>query len=135
MAQGMYYKVPLGFKFERFKTTKQIINNQVLKFTKTWRNQRIYKSDYGVDWQSFDYTIHKDQESLSDALQQFLIGQYTNRLPQITVLGVQITDRLRSRNNFTFNLVYRYKQLFQETLMISMNLDSEVEVQFGTGSF
>ena len=131
----MYLKVPIGFSFQSPKTTKQIVDNQVVKFLRTWQKQRIYKPSYGMPWQDFDYTIYKDPDDLNRRLINFVSVRFQQDLPEVSVVSIDVTDNNRDRNNFSFNLVYKYKKLFQSAVLVSLNLNSQVEVQLSAGSF
>ena len=131
----MYLKLPIGFDFSSYKSTKQIIDNEVVKYVKTWQGQRIYDQSFGIDWQNFDYTRTNNQDSMSGSLMDFLGNRLTQGMPQITMINIIMDTTNNSFNNFSFYLVYNYKGLMQSKVFIRMNLDGQVSVNLNTGSF
>ena len=130
----MYFKLPIGFSFKSADTSKQIIDGQVIKWLSTWKTQRLYKTAYGVDWQSFDYTKHKDRDDLNSNLKTFLSQQLSDGLPQVTAKTVTVDMKQMDGGNFVFNLVYIYKQLFQSSIDVNVNMSGQVDVQLNVGS-
>jgi len=65
-----------------------------------------------MPWQDFDYTIYKDPDDLNRRLINFVSVRFQQDLPEVSVVSIDVTDNNRDRNNFSFNLVYKYKKLF-----------------------
>jgi len=65
-----------------------------------------------MPWQDFDYTIYKDLDDLNRRLINFVSVRFQQDLPEVSVVSIDVTDNNRDRNNFSFNLVYKYKKLF-----------------------
>ena len=130
----MYLKLPIGFDFTSYKSSKQIIDNQVVKYIKTWQGQRIYKSAFGIDWQNFDYTKNSGPDRLVRALKDFLGSRITTGMPQISLIDIIMVPGNNTFNNFSFYLVYNYNSIMQSKVFIEMNLDGEVSVNTNIGS-
>lgn len=131
----MYLKLPIGFNFSSFQQTQQIIDNQVLKYVKTWKKQRIYKSSYGIDWNNFDYDKANDQQRLRVALIDFLGPRLSRGMEQVNLIDVLMGPDNNTFNNFSFYLVYNYKGILQSKVFVNMNLDGQVPVNINLGSF
>lgn len=129
----MYFKLPMGFNFKQYTVSKQIVSGQVSKYLKTWRNQRLYKPNYGVDWKRFSYDRRNDDTDANDRLKNFLQPILSVDMPQISIESVEIQD-INNPNTFNFYLVYKYKDIFTDKVYVQVNLDRQVDVRTGSGS-
>ena len=129
----MYLKLPIGFNFKQQTTSKQIISGQVRKYLKSWRNQRLYKPNYGIDWRRFSYDRRNDDADANYRLKNFLSPLIAVDMPQISVISVELQD-INNPNTFNFYLVYKYKDIFTDKIYVQVNLDRQVDVRTGSGS-
>ena len=128
----MNLKLPIGFDFKQYQTTQQLIDSQVSKYLKTWKCQRIYRRDYGVEWSKLDNQKANDDRDKTLKIQEFLSRQLRTGLPQIKVISVQLQSK-NDPNSLSFYLVYNYKGIFQSRVLIEVNMDGQVDVQINSG--